>query len=498
MKKVVAVILMMALCVCSLAGCKSNDPADNSAGSDQETKQQVNNKVDENTKEDAKTEENDPRYETSGTVVVALSSGSTDISNLFENFNNYYPNIELQLSYYDVSTSEYLTAQAATGTMPDVVLNDASQIYYYVSQGWVYPLDEFVEDDPDFVYVPEMIIDSYTYGGKLYALPMHAHFNGVFINLDLLDKLNMDLPELDWTPEDYKEFLKKGTTNEYSGTEILWGIDEVFAGSMSKTASFYGYNAETRSFNMSNSWVDAVNLMTELRAYPGCEAWSLRNSNADDETNDYIRKFGQGDTSDNHMAFKMGKILTDPRGTWDISWLKDLNYEWTLWPWPQGEDAEGHLSLHVDNSWVVSSTKNPKAAFEVVRYFCYSEEGNLERLSMYETGSTDDYELTELFYIPTTNHPNVEAKFKSLPTVSEGIAYMYDNMKNSFRGDPGKIIPGWDQVNGEYLSPKGNEVRDGIAEAASVAAELDNVATNAIQAYWNEFEEKLSKVQAGK
>jgi hypothetical protein len=111
---------------------------------------------------------------------------------------------------------------------------------------------------------------------------------------------------------------------------------------------------------------------------------------------------------------------------------------------------------------------------------------------MYETGDTDDYTLNEKFYIPTTNHPEVAERFKALENVSEGIAYMYDNENNSFRADLSKIVPGWDQVNSEYLSPRGNEVRDGIEDAAAVAAELDDVATKAIQAYWNEFEDKLA------
>ena len=75
------------------------------------------------------------RYQTSGKVTVAVNSGrTTDTYNLFAHFNDYYPNIELNVVYYDVSTSDYLSAQAAAGTMPDVVFDDASQIYYYVSQ----------------------------------------------------------------------------------------------------------------------------------------------------------------------------------------------------------------------------------------------------------------------------------------------------------------------------------------------------------------------------
>lgn len=491
--KKIIILLTIIMVMLSFAACGNSKETNNSNSSFENNQDTSTNQNDSS----VGSSNAEARYQTSGKVTVAVNSGrTTDTYNLFAHFNDYYPNIELNVVYYDVSTSDYLSAQAAAGTMPDVVFDDASQIYYYVSQGWVYPLDDFVEGDEDFSYVPVSITDSYRYGGNLYALPMQAHFNSIFINLDLLDKLNMDLPDLDWTPEDYMDLLKSGTTNEYSGTEILWQIDEYLAGTISTDTGYYGYDPQTRTFRTSDTWVQGVNIMRELRSYPGCEAWSLRNSNVDGDTSDYTRKFGNGDTSDIHMAFKMGKILTDPRGTWDVAWLKELPYEWVLWPFPQGEDSPGRLPMHIDCSWVTSTAQNPQAAFEFVRFVTYSKEGNLERLAMYETGDTDDYTLNEMFYIPTTNHPEVAEHFKNLENVSESIAYMYDNMTNSFRADLSKIVPGWDQVNNEYLSPRGNEVRDGIEDAASVAAELDNVCTKAIQGYWNDFEETLSKVQS--
>ncbi len=490
MKKVLAMLLALILCLSLFAAC-GEQPSAPTGGSDTEPSAP-------NASGDAQ-ETSDPRYQTSGKVVVATNAGrTTDTYTLIENFNNYYPNIEIELEYYETTTTEYLTAKSATGSMPDVIMDDADELYYYVSQGWVYPLTSFVQEDADFAYVPESLTSGYTYLQELYALPMQVHFNTVFINTDLLDALNLDLPELDWTTDDYKELLKAATTSQYSGTEILWSVDEFFAGSMGDYG-YYGFDTGSMTFHMSESWVDAVNLMVELRAYPGLEAWSLRNTAADVEDSDYVAKFGNGDTSDTHMAFKMGKVLTDPRGTWDANWLKtDCQYNWVLWPWPSdtAENGEGaSLPMHVDCSFVLSTAQDPQAAFEFVRYVTYSVEGNLERISAYEIGDTDDYTLNNDYYFPATNHPQIEERWKALESVDEPINFMYDNMKSSFRADLSKIIPGWTQVNNEYLSPRGNEVRDSIADAASVAAELDIVASKAILTYWEDFEEKVAAVQ---
>ena len=485
MKRVLAMLLALILCMGILAACGGQTAEPTDPGSENQATTGNNEQV-----------QTDPRYEISGKVVVATNAGrTTDTYTLLENFNKYYPNIEVEFEYYETTTTEYLTAKSATGSMPDVIMDDADEFYYYVSQGWVYPLTSFVEGDEDFAYVPESLTSTYTYLGELYALPMQVHFNTVFINLDLLDSLNMDLPELDWTTEDYKEFLKDATTSQYSGTEILWSVDEFFAGSMGDYG-YYGFDMNTKSFHMSESWVDAVNMMIELRSYPGLEAWSLRNTAANVEDSDYVAKFGNGDTSDTHMAFKMGKVLTDPRGTWDVNWLKtDCQYNWILWPWPSDTEDGASLPMHVDCSFVMSTAQNPEAAFEFVRYVTYSEEGNLERISAYEIGDTDDYTLNNDYYIPATNHPGIQERWKALEGVDEACAFMYENMKTSFRADLNKIIPGWKQVNDEYLSPRGNEVRDSIADAASVAAELDILATKAIMTYWEDFEEKVAAVQ---
>ncbi|MDR0292827.1 MAG: extracellular solute-binding protein [Oscillospiraceae bacterium] len=492
------IILTLCLLLCvSLAACNGTpSPPDNNGPSDSGGPSGGGPVVSALPADDGN--DDNARYQISGKVVAATNAGrSTDLYALWENFNEYYPNIELEILEYEIGTAEFMTAQASAGAMPDVVIDDADQIYYYVSQGWVYPLDSFVKNDGDFSYVPGMITDSYTYGGKLYALPMQTHFNTIYINLDLLDALNMDLPEFDWTPEDYMEFLKNGTTDVYSGTEILWGIDELLAGAMNPNTDFYGFSLAEHMFNMSASWVDAVGLMREMRVYPGLEAWSLRNSGRDGSESDYTRKFGSSNLSDIHMAFKMGRILSDPRGTWDNNWLKtDCGFEGEFFPFPQGKDAPGHLPMHVDCSWVVSTARDPEAAFEVARFFTYSLEGNLERMAIHENGDTGQYTVNNDFYIPTTNHPEVRGRFENLPGITDGLVYMYDNMKNSFRADLSKLVPGWSQVNDEYLSPMGNEVRDGITEAASVAAEFDQTATAVIQNYWNDFLDKLDAVQA--
>lgn len=437
-------------------------------------------------------------YDAKGKVVVAINKGrSTDFQALLDSFERYYENIELEVDYFSAEggTAEYLTAKAATNDLPDIVFDDASSLPYFISQGWVYPLDEFVKGDEDFEYVPDSIIESYTFNDHLFALPTTAHFRTIFLNLDLLNAMNLDMPALDWTREDYAELMKKATNNEYSGSETIFDLDVNLTGTTSKNSGYYGYDLTNRKFNLKDSWVDNVQFMRGLREYPGLEAWSLRWNNMTDGSNDYVKKFGQGNTDDLHMAFKMGKTLSDTlSGTWD-AWLYELEYNWTLWPYPQGEDTKGRLPMHIDHSFMTTAVteENAEAAFEVLRYLSYGVEGNITRLSMFDEENEGKYVLNNKYYIPCTNHPDVAEKFESLPEVNEALIYMYENIENSFRADPAKIVPDFDQINNDYILQSRNKVTDGLAEAATVAAEVEAKANDAIALKWKAFDEAVEK-----
>lgn len=78
--------------------------------------------------------------------------------------------------------------------MPDLVEGYQSMIYP-LSQGWVQPLDEFVENDEEFKYVLKEIIQDCIVNDKLYSLPSKLTLDRVIMNLDLLEQLNLDTPE---------------------------------------------------------------------------------------------------------------------------------------------------------------------------------------------------------------------------------------------------------------------------------------------------------------
>lgn len=437
-------------------------------------------------------------YTVSGTVTIAVDTArATDYEALFDTLKKVYPNLDIKFDYFshteDDSAAEYLSTRAAAGKLPDIVWDEAGQLPLYVTQGWVYPLDEFVAGDPDFEYIPKNLITDYTYCGKLYALPHQAHYELTYVNLDLLNTLNLDMPSLSWTPEDFETYLKAATTAEYSGIEKLFMIPNLLTDAFDPNTTQYGYNYDTRQLEM-GGFIKAVQYMVRLRQIPGLEAWALRR-NTSGEENDYVKKFG---TNEDNAAFDKGLTLFHGVGSWELASAKTRweGRNWTYWTVPQSSEAPGCMPLHVDHCFMTSSCENPKAAFQVLRYLTYSKEGNIARLSMYDAENAGKYATMNYLYYPTTLHPEVAEKFGSLPNVTELDQFLFENITNSKRMDTAKIVPSWKDVFTNYIETSVNTATDGTE--AMVEATLNEAASKANQALseaWTTFETKVSEVQ---
>ena len=442
-------------------------------------------------------------YNLTGNVTVSIdTSRPTDYEALFDVFQKLYPNIKLKFDYFmspnATSAEEFLTARASAGKMPDVVFDDAGTIPFYVSQGWCYPLDDFVKNDPDFKYVPTNIVDCYRYCDKLYALPQQAQFDLILLNLDAMDALNIKEPSLSWTVSDFEKKNKKGTTNVYSGTEDGFFTVRLFSGVMSPNNQIgqYGYNRYTRKYEFDKSYNKALEFTWEVRSIPGVIAWAMRNGSSDTDPNsDYAKKFGTSNLSDHDMAFKSGKTVLHSAGTWQENDLRDsLKFDWEFWPYPQ--DVQGQMPMHVDHSFMTSTCQDPKAAFELLRFVSYSTEGNIARLSMYDKANKGKYSLNKQLYYPVTTSPKVAEKFNSLPAVGKVEKYLFANMSKCFRADEAKFVPEFNEVHAQYISNAQNKVTDGVAKVNEVMPEAERKANQAMQTAWANFEAKVKKAQA--
>lgn len=429
------------------------------------------------------------------TITVAVWSWNVDnYKKLAAEFNKYYPDIQVNFIVNEPDINGFLTARAAAKkALPDVVAESWEPLAYPVSQGWVYPLDGFFKDDPYIQYVPESVRNAFKYNNKTYALGERLHFETIVLNLELLKKLNLQKPDYTWTVDQFKTYARRATTKDYSGINQLWEFDTFMAAVLSNRTTFWSFDPVKWEFDLVNGgWIPAITLQKELKSIPGLVSddlinQDLRNQN---QLDDYQKKFGK-----DADAFRESKVLMGFEATYDWSWLKSVPWDFDMYPLPQDPKIGLRIPVHINYTFVSSTTKYPKEAFLFARFLTYDPRGIIARLKIFEaqgvektTGRLNDW------FIPATMHPDVVKYFGTLK-IPDGIKYMHKNLDKTVRVDMWKVVPGWFEAIWDVIFPVNEKIRRGEAQPSAVAAETQEKANKVIKESWAVFAKKLSEAE---
>lgn len=432
-----------------------------------------------------------------GKAVINVSVWSWNVENykkLAAEFNKYYPDIQVNFIVNEPDVNGFLTARAAAKkALPDVVAESWEPLAYPVSQGWVYPLDEFFKDDPYIQYVPESVRNAFKYNNKTYALGERLHFETIVLNLELLKKLNLQRPDYTWTVDQFKNYARRATTKEYSGINHLWEFDTFMAAVLSNRTTFWSFDPSKWEFDLVNGgWIAAISLQRELKSIPGLVSddlinQDLRNQN---QLDDYQKKFGK-----DADAFRESKVLMGFEATYDWSWLKSVPWEFDMYPLPQDPKIGLRIPVHINYAFVSSTTKYPKESFLFARFITYDPRGVIARLKIFEaqgvektTGRLNDW------FIPATMHPEVVKYFSGLK-IPDGIKYMHKNLDKTVRVDMWKVVPGWFEAIWDVIFPVNERIRRGEVQPSAVAFETQEKANKVIKESWTVFYKKLSEAE---
>jgi len=439
----------------------------------------------------------DDRAAISGTVVFADYSWNDNISQeeFINEFMEMYPNIIVERVWVPWNMPEQLTAWSAANELPCVAVG-WEQLTFYISQGWLHPLNEFTENDPDIRWVPDFFLDAYEFGGQLYALPAWVQFNGIMINLDMLDQLNEDPPSYRWTLYDFERLANLATTATTSG--ITWSpFHEWMVGQFNRDLSIFAFNYGTWEFEFSNpDWTRSIDFSMRLRQVPGLFSDLMIDQDLRDagELDDYQRKFGEGTD-----ALRDGLVLMAPVGTWD-GWIRDLPFNFDVWPLPQEPNIGYTSPIHADFGFMLSTARYPEAAYAFLRHITISTEGWLHRFDRNANMRwyDDDGVLhsSPNWEFPTNMSPYVQNAIREQVGYIPGFLYQYENMDQAWIADPQKIIPNfWQEVITPFWS-MWDRILAGEIEAPSAAAELDQLINANLDREMAIFNEALLRVQA--
>lgn len=426
--------------------------------------------------------------EVTGHVVYASPDLQLETTEkLMDEFMKIYPNVTVEVVPIVGDLQEYLTSQAAVGELPDI-FEPQGGLTYFLEQGWMAPLDEFVKNDPEFKYALQEQVDDLRINGRLYGIPSKLAVSGVIVNMDLLNELNLEVPDYDWTIDEFLDHAKKATTTKYTG------IDEVssssfyreYSGVFGSSITECGYDPETGKFQLTNGEMQrAINFYDEILAVPGLCATSLINFDIrGKQEDDYQKKFGKG-----NYGFDVGKILFKLAGSWELDW-KVPNFNYDYYPLPHDKSTDYKQVIHVDPLFMTTGVKeeNKQAAFEVLKFATYGRDGNLARFKLRE----EMEKPAPFIAIPASNHPDVAEKFLESDT-PDGVKYMYENLDKSYRCEIYKVTPGMWEAMSEIILPQFERIKNGEVDYASIAAETEKKANENLEEARKPFDEVMEK-----
>ncbi|MDT0445006.1 ABC transporter substrate-binding protein [Streptomyces johnsoniae] len=129
---------------------------------------------------------------------------------LFEQEN---PDIEVQTSFGEFQ--DYWTQRSTDATsaeLPDVIQMDASRLLEYANNGLLYDMSEFTDGGAlDVSQIDEELIASGEVNEQLVAIPTGTNTLALLYNPDLLAELGVEIPDWDYTWDEYHDFLAEVT-----------------------------------------------------------------------------------------------------------------------------------------------------------------------------------------------------------------------------------------------------------------------------------------------
>lgn len=297
---------------------------------------------------------------------VAQANSFTIIDKAIAKFEHAHPGVKVH--YYSGirkdDYSEWFSRKLLAGEEPDIFMVLGTDFNQFASMGVMKNLETFIEEDTDFE--PEKYFTSAFVSGQYesvqYALPYETVPTLMFVNKTLLTQEGIDMPEENWTWDDFYEICKK-VTRDTDGDGMLDQFGSYNYDWMDALCSNGGgvFNKKGTEAALTDSRVvEAVKYVRSINDLYGGE------------------KLTQEDFNGGRVAF-MPLTFAEYRTykTYPYKIRKYANFQWDCVTMPAGEQG-GNIS-QVDSllMGISANTKEEKLAWEFLKLLTYDEESQM-------------------------------------------------------------------------------------------------------------------------
>ena len=202
---------------------------------------------------------------------------------LAKEFNKIYPNVKVNLyaktddpNGNDTSWMQELeNFKAEHGKYPDVYA--ANDLPGDLARGMIADLSVYA-DDPLYQSFNKGIMDTMNYYGFQAGLPQFMQPWGIYVNRELAEENNIDVPDPDWDIDDYTDFITSADNKNFYGTIFSVPTQIIDTGTTTVNAQMAAYQGEGDRVNIASDEVkDLIGYIAKWAPY---EVWTLNGQGA--------------------------------------------------------------------------------------------------------------------------------------------------------------------------------------------------------------------------
>ncbi|MGL4589272.1 MAG: ABC transporter substrate-binding protein [Mycoplasmatales bacterium] len=331
---------------------------------------------------------------------------------IVDEYQKQNPNVKIEVVDMGDNYAESLTNLAAAGTLPDAFM--VPKMDEAIANGWVADMKAYTEKDPEFAKIPKVITDAQYVKDKMYQIPVQINIMGIFQNLSLLEKLNVEPLKKNFTLDQMIEQAKKTTTANSIGfdNDEMLGWGGAVSGGTLKWNAFDGnkYDYANKDFS------DLFNKRSELCKANAIKACAVK---------------PPAFVSDPAVApVASGKVVMQYDGSWaNLESLDKNKWEFIGLPDDQVVVAPDFMS-------VSQTTKNPEWAYDFIKFV-----GTGSYQVRYDFAKAKN----EAAPLPLIDNPDEVKLFKEAYAKQPNIITGYENVLSGSKGivDGYKYIPGY-------------------------------------------------------
>lgn len=278
---------------------------------------------------------------------------------IVKEFNKSQDKIEVKLETYGSAFDQKLAAAIGANNAPDIVKMWNFPAYYKS----LVPLNAYIdklEDKNDFY---STLFNYANMNDKIYGMPIGFSTRAIHYNKDLVEKAGVEIKD-NWTMADLKEAAKKITKDDKYGLYFYYNPDPYALESFLWSNGGEWLNDKGAPVINSSNNKEVIKYLHDM-LYKDKVAFAAN----------YGDDFGQ--------AFSSGKYGFAEMGRWFISAINDAGTKLGIAPMPGFKDGNGMSAVHAAFLSVTSSSKNPEAAWEFIKFYTSKESiKKLEKIEM--------------------------------------------------------------------------------------------------------------------